>query len=320
MNVYISHSRYDADFAHRLSSSLEEEGHDVFTQDKIVPGSRWSDAIAEGMARSEAVIVLISEHTDQSVGVSNDINLMLSLYGRGKIFLVLPVLIGKNAHVLPSLQIFQYIQIPLNEDMSMDKSVEANAIEKIKLALAMSEKNKKIEAEKAEEKIEQVKAADSSHIDKVVKKLEDSEKANKRYAFCLYVTSIVPMIATIWIFARFILREDLRDMTIEYVLTYGIVLLIIAAILVSLSKLLFTLAKSFMVEAVRCSDREHAISFGKFFLEAYGSEASRDEVFKAFSAWNIDNGSTAFRNQSSDDYDPKLWEKAALFFKANKDE
>lgn len=63
-----------------------------------------------------------------------------------------------------------------------------------------------------------------------------------------------------------------------------------------------------MVEAIRCSDRIHAISFGKFFLDAYGSEASREEVLRAFSSWNIDNGNTSFRNQSGEDYDPKIAE------------
>lgn len=47
---------------------------------------------------------------------------------------------------------------------------------------------------------------------------------------------------------------------------------------------LFTLAKAFMVEVIRCSDRIHAISFGIFFLDTYGSEASREEVLQAFSS------------------------------------
>ena len=91
-------------------------------------------------------------------------------------------------------------------------------------------------------------------------------------------------------------------------LVYGVSSLFMVVILISLSKLMFTLAKSFMVESIRCSDRIHAISFGKFFLDAYGTEASREEVIKAFSSWNIDNGNTTFRTQSSEDYDPKIAE------------
>ena len=67
-----------------------------------------------------------------------------------------------------------------------------------------------------------------------------------------------------------------------------------------------------MVEAIRSSDRRYAISFGKFFLDAYGSGATREELLKAFSSWNIDNGSTSYRNQSGDDYDPKLTNIAQL--------
>lgn len=70
-----------------------------------------------------------------------------------------------------------------------------------------------------------------------------------------------------------------------------------------------------MVESIRYSDRVYAISFGKFFLDAYGLEASREEVLQAFSSWNIDNDNTSFRNQSGDDYDPKLSEIISLLKK-----
>ena len=116
------------------------------------------------------------------------------------------------------------------------------------------------------------------------------------------------MISTIIIVIVFSFTNKIDSDNVIPIIVSGIVYLLIIVMLVSLSKLLFTLAKSFMVESIRCSDRIHAISFGKFFLDAYGTEASREEVIKAFSSWNIDNGSTLFRNQSSDDFDPKLVE------------
>ena len=123
------------------------------------------------------------------------------------------------------------------------------------------------------------------------------------------------MITTIVIAVIFAANRDWKKANIEYMVTYGVTCLFIIIILISLSKLLFTLAKSFMVEAIRCSDRIHAISFGKFFLDAYGAEASREEVLKAFSSWNIDNGSTSFRNQSGEDYDPKIAEVLSILRK-----
>jgi hypothetical protein len=106
----------------------------------------------------------------------------------------------------------------------------------------------------------------------------------------------------------FIQKINIAEAQIEYLIVYGVIALFIAIILVSISKLLFTLAKSFMVEAIRCDDRIHAISFGKFMIEAYGDEITIDQILQAFSAWNYDNGGSSFRTQSSDDYDPKLSE------------
>ena len=61
-----------------------------------------------------------------------------------------------------------------------------------------------------------------------------------------------------------------------------------------------------MVESIRCSDRIHAISFGKFYIDAFDEKVSRDEIINIFTTWNIDNGATTFRNQSVEDYDPKI--------------
>jgi hypothetical protein len=63
-----------------------------------------------------------------------------------------------------------------------------------------------------------------------------------------------------------------------------------------------------MVESIRSFDRIHAISFGRFYLSAFEEGVTREEFLKIFSTWNIDNGATIFRTQSSADYDPKLTE------------
>ena len=73
-----------------------------------------------------------------------------------------------------------------------------------------------------------------------------------------------------------------------------------------------------MVEAIRNSDRIHAISFGEFFLNAYGNVATREEVRDVFGNWNIDNGSS-FITQSPKDYDPQIIENLINAVNAFKD-
>jgi hypothetical protein len=60
-----------------------------------------------------------------------------------------------------------------------------------------------------------------------------------------------------------------------------------------------------MVESIRNGDRIHAISFGKFYLNAYGDIATREEIKEVFGNWNIDNGSS-FITQDAKDIDPNV--------------
>lgn len=179
-------------------------------------------------------------------------------------------------------------------------------LEKIRLILAAHDEKLKKHEQEQKESEEKVKQGLSEYIGDVFVKLQEKEKTNKNFAFWLYLVSILFLIATIVIAIVFFATVKVDSDNLVSLIIYGVVYLFIIVMLISLSKLLFTLAKSFMVESIRCSDRIHAISFGKFFLDAYGTEASREEVIKAFSSWNIDNGSTMFRTQSSDDFDPKL--------------
>lgn len=175
------------------------------------------------------------------------------------------------------------------QKVRLDKSLEKDAIEKIRLILAAHDEKIKRGEEERRKSEEKVKTGLSKYIEDVFTNLKESEKRNKKFAFWLYLVSIVSLIATIVIAVIFVANRDWQTENIGYMIAYGVTCLFIIIILISLSKLLFTLAKSFMVEAIRCSDRIHAISFGKFFLDAYGAEASREEVLKAFSSWNIDS-------------------------------
>ncbi len=318
MNVFISYSHRDNDFAHMLSTALESDGYDVFIDNKIPIGNNIYKDIGKGIARADAVIVVISKNSINSSFVANETVSMLSFLDKGRMPLVIPVVIGKDTPLPMDLNGLNYIVIPYEDEKAkenefsgikhtLDKSAVKNAVEKIRLILAAH--YEKIQQNEKERKIseEKVKTGLSKYIDGVFVLLKENEKKNKRFAFWLYLISIISLIATIAVAVLFMTGNDQYD-NITILLVHGLSSLFMVIILISLSKLMFTLAKSFMVESIRCSDRIHAISFGKFFLDAYGTEASREEVIKAFSSWNIDNGSTTFRTQSGEDYDPKIAE------------
>lgn len=316
MNVFVSYSHVDRDFALKLSAILESDGFDVFIDNKIPIGNNIYRDIGKGIAKADVIIIIISNNTAKHGFVMNETASILSFFDRGRMPLVIPIVMGKDTPIPFELGRFNCIVIPYDNDSNshtseknrkpLDRELEKSTIEKIRLLIAAHDEKIKTEEQEKKHTEEKVKTGLSKYIDGVFDNLKSSEKRNKRFAFWLYLVSIISLIATIVIAAIFVSSKQAYSAEIVNVILYGILCLFVIIILISLSKLLFTLAKSFMVESIRCSDRIHAISFGKFFLDAYGSEATRQEVIQAFSSWNIDNGSTSFRNQSSEDYDPKI--------------
>lgn len=85
--------------------------------------------------------------------------------------------------------------------------------------------------------------------------------------------------------------------------------IIVIGLFIALAKYCFTYSQSFTHEAIKNSERKHAINFGKFYLETYGAEAQWGQVKEAFEHWNI-NSSSAFSGSDSDKFDPKIFDKA----------
>lgn len=85
--------------------------------------------------------------------------------------------------------------------------------------------------------------------------------------------------------------------------------------IVGVPKFAFSLGRSFMVEALRKGDRSHAISFGEFYLKAFGEKAAWAEVKEAFQHRNVETTGSSFASQSAKEYDPELIEKLTTLVK-----
>lgn len=69
-----------------------------------------------------------------------------------------------------------------------------------------------------------------------------------------------------------------------------------------------------MHEAIKRSDRTHAITFGKLYLEIYGNTVDRKELLDIFENWNITSES-AFSKVSPPSFDPKIIDQLGDFLK-----
>lgn len=91
--------------------------------------------------------------------------------------------------------------------------------------------------------------------------------------------------------------------------------LIVVAMFIAFARYAFIFSNSYMHESLKNSERRHAINFGKFYLEAYGANASWEQVKEAFQHWNISSDS-AFTKKNASDFDPKVMENVVELSKA----
>ena len=305
MKIFISYSHYDREIAQILHRNFAERGFDVSWDGNITFGSRL-DELQKMILDCDVFLVIVSGNSIESNYVQSEISLALGYMGtRNKP--IIPYILERVEKYIPS-NLLQYQCFMGTEDIESDAIELANAIEKIKGSiLAKQEETQKAlntAREVATEKVEVVKRNLAEYTDEVFERLKKNEKRDRRMAFAFYCLSVLFLIVTALISIKRIMpitsnADALKS--VEYIISNILALTIIIA----LSRLSFTLGKAFMTSALRSEDRIHAISFGKFFIQAYGDEATRDEVRAVFGEWNIDKG-TSFHSQSSSDFDPNI--------------
>ncbi|GMN90041.1 hypothetical protein [Francisella sciaenopsi] len=103
--------------------------------------------------------------------------------------------------------------------------------------------------------------------------------------------------------------DDLKDVSWPFLIFTLFKGIIAVGLLLGVAKYSYLFSSSYMQESLKNADRRHAINFGKFYLESYGSTANWSEVKEAFEHWNI-TGINAFSKQESPTVDAGALEKA----------
>ena len=78
MQVFVSYENSDKEFASALSSELERRGLSVWLdKQNLLPGDNWSLEIGKALAKSQAMVVLISPESMRSNRVRQEIEYAL---------------------------------------------------------------------------------------------------------------------------------------------------------------------------------------------------------------------------------------------------
>jgi ElaB/YqjD/DUF883 family membrane-anchored ribosome-binding protein len=102
---------------------------------------------------------------------------------------------------------------------------------------------------------------------------------------------------------------DLQEMSWPFLIFTFFKGVVAVGLLLAVAKYSYMFSSSYMQESLKNADRSHAINFGKFYLESYGSTADWSEVKEAFEHWNI-TGTNAFSKREANTLDASVLEKA----------
>lgn len=316
--IYLSYQHQDTDLILQISKKLIDKGHEVIMDSTVMKiGRDWRADLLNELKSSDGVLVLITENSLNSKYVISEIGTTRALLGDNDKFLI-PVIKG-NFEVPDFIKDIYCLRL---DDNNLDLTIE-----KIDTSIVSFQNNKLVKDDERKKKIQLIESKAADYIKESTKNLTIREKHNKYVAYICYLAGFISLTAGVY-FAinglyKFSETQNNLDNDKAFPLTIIIIILvksiIIIGLLVACSKYTFTLGKSFMHESLRNSDRIHAISFGEFFIKAFGDKiSSYKEITEIFQNWNIDK-SSSFYEMDTKTYDPNFSENLVEIIKSLSD-
>lgn len=305
--IYLSYQHQDRNTILEIANKLVEKGHEIILDSAVMKvGTDWRKDLLNELKNSDGVLVLITENSLQSKYVLSEIGTTRALIGDNDKFLI-PIIKGDFdvPDFIKDLYCLRLNNNNLNE-----------TIERIHDSI-LSFQNKKLAKEAEDKETRQfIESKAAEFIKEATINLTTREKHNKLVAYICYILGFVSLafgvaFAIYWLYSFSLLQNNSDNLhSISWI---NLIILIVKSIitiglLIACSKYTFTLGKSFMHESLRNSDRIHAISFGEFFIKAFGDKiSSYKEITEIFQNWNIDKSSSFFEMDSKS-YDPNFSE------------
>lgn len=314
--IYISHSHQDKKLARSIANGLRESGNEIFIDsESLQAGSDWRLTLTEHLKQSDVFLVLVTESSVNSQFVVSEIGAARAYVNSSsneKLFI--PIIFGQ----IDIPNVIQDIQAIFGDKNTVDEIVS-----KIRQAIDAFFGRKAAEEQKREKRKQQIEATAANYIQDTIEELKAREEKLELKANAWNVIGwgslIAGVVAAIILVITTLSSSGNSSSSWPEVSFLALKSIIIVALLVASSKYAFSLAKSYMTESLKNADRIHAISFGKFFLQAFGDNVDTKEVKEVFRHWNISN-STSFSGLDPDKFDPKIIEAILSIVKVvNKD-
>lgn len=311
LKIFISYSHKDKDLAHKFYDHLSKCGFEIiWDENVIITGDNFDKKLKKSLLDADVYLPIITDNFEKSSFTRSEFLTAIGYnYGRErpKIF---PYISqgGKIPQDISTLLCFMG-----TDNIEQDLVEIENQLNKLKGSIFAEE-------DINNELSENINGSLDEYLTDVFSKLERNEKVNRILAYIAYAISALFLISIIPFIVYRSKGFNYADAQVTACIVFVIQNISILTVLAALSRLSFILGKSFMVESIRNGDRFHAISFGKFYIRAYGNRASRQEVREVLGEWNIDKGSS-FSTQDVKEIDPNFLGSLDLlkaYFERNK--
>ena len=181
-HIFISYSHKDSSYVHKLVRALEEEGFEVWIDDRIHYGSEWPKVVTRNLDASDGVIIVMSNNSFESDMVQNEIT-----RARDEKKPIFPLLLdGKNWLIV---QAKQFVDV---KDGSLPTEKFYKRLEEItsrKNEKAEREAAEKAEREMAERNTSEKAAREKEKRDAAEAKREGAERQTVRKAVLVKASS-----------------------------------------------------------------------------------------------------------------------------------
>lgn len=281
-----------------LREALQALEHEVIVDDEIVgddPNTSFVDDLSVALLKADAFVTI---YENPSSLLRDEIRTAVS-YGResGRL---LPIVLAKHSESIPAE--FEPVTLRVPEG-GRYPSLAPTISERI-----ASFQGKLIaQQQRAAEAAARLEANSSDYIDDVIATQKREAANNSGLANIWYVVGFLSLLAgVIVVFIQFFTGVKFAS-NASIMIFEGLKTLAAIGLLSACARYSFTLGKSYSNESLKNVDRIHAISFGRFYLRAFGTKATWPEVKDVFEHWNIDRAS-AFSKIDASNFDPRLVE------------
>lgn len=186
----------------------------------------------------------------------------------------------------------------------------AEKFESKKKSEELAEKNEeylslKTKYEKLTSEVQQQRIEDKipQYVADVSKKLDDDDTLfmgkSQRWSRTGILLSLIAVFIAMYTFKSGIdtltKNENIGYVTLLFVFFRGFLAI---GILSWVAYLCFNMSSSYIHESILRKDRQHALSFGRLFLQIYGDTATKDDAIEVFKDWNR-SGDSAFSKRNT---------------------